>query len=869
MPRFYTGPTPWTPLPFDSQSTFGSYRLLELLGEGAMGAVWRALDLRLEREVALKVLKGAGDEPPGEGTTQRRRSLLAEAKLACQLNHANIAHIYDAGEVDGIPFIAMELVEGKSLRAFTGKPAPATLLLSVARQAASALSHAHHKGIVHRDIKPENLVLTEDGVLKILDFGIARRQGPGSAALDQTAHHMTLVSETTPGFSMGTPAYMSPEQANGLALTGASDQFSLGTVLYELAVGKHPFMKDNLVETLFAVAKDEPVPLPQKRKDLPEPFARGVMRLLAKNPEDRYPDLSGFHHALEKQVASAPTLALPSVAPDEPRRRWILPAASAAGLLLLAGGGAWWWQSRSEPANASGGLDAARAAASRDFVQGRKVVAILPMEQVVPDPEHAWLANSLADTLAFSLVERPDLVVLDRYKVGETMARLGDTPGSAPRSLSDLSRELKASMLISGSYQRAGGKVRVTVRSIDPQTGATDRQFMVERPEAELTGLEEELQQRAPAELRLGAAGEARFLAKDPRTREYYTKANQVLLDGNEASLKVARNLFEGAIQMEPGYAPAHAGLAWTMEELAATSALTQGRFQESQAMFKAAKEEAERSIQMDPSIGLGYRALSATLLRSGDVDGACKAGLEALRLDPGDYRAYDVLADAFAGLDGAENHEAARRYYEKSLDLYPDNWYAHHRISVLFQNDGDLKASLEHAVKATALKPSAEFAHVTAVDDLIWLGRLQEADAQIKDGLQEIPASSVLRSLQAFSRWEQGDKAGAQAALRDLDGVWPAGSSNAALLDGLARDLQGDPGAMADLFAAYAARIRQEGIAARKHNERRVISVNLYFMADALARRGRKAEAMDLVQLADQLHPGKAQVAKMDPRFA
>ena len=853
-------------MPLDSQSTFGSYRLLERLGEGAMGSVWRALDLRLEREVALKVLKGAGDDEPGEGTTQRRRSLLAEAKLACQLNHANIAHIYDAGEVDGVPFIAMELVEGKLLRAFVGKPAPVSLLLSVARQAASALAHAHHKGIVHRDIKPENLVITEDGVLKILDFGIARRQGPGSAAPDQTAHHMTLVSATMPGFSMGTPAYMSPEQANGLALSGASDQFSLGTVLYELAVGRHPFMKDNLVETLFAVAKDEPEPLSGKRRDLPGPFAHGVMRLLAKKPEDRYPDMAGFHHALEGQSAGAPTLALPAIPPPR-RRRWIAPVAATA--LLAAGGGAWWWHAKSSAGTAGGGLDAARVAAGRDFVQGRKVVAILPMEQLNPDPSRAWLANSLADTLAFSLVQRPDLLVLDRYKVGETMTRLGDKPGSAPNSLGDLGRELRAVMLISGSYQILGGKVRVAVRSIDPQTGATERQFMVERPESEMSALEEELQQRAPLELKLGAAGEARFLAKDPRTREYYTKANQVLLDGNEASLKVARNLFEGAIQIEPDYAPAHAGLAWTMEELAATSALTQGRFQESQAMFKSAKDEAEKAIQMDPSIGLGYRALSATLLRSGDVDGACKAGLEALRLDPGDFRAYDVLADAFGGLDGAENHEAARRYYEKSLDLYPDNWYAHHRISVLFQNDGVLKDSLDHALKAIALKPTAEFAHVTAVDDLIWLGRMPEAEAQIKDGLQEIPASTVLRSLQAYARWEDGDRAGAQSVLRDLDGVWPAGSSNAALLEGIGRDLQGDAGAMADLFIAYGARIRQEGLTARKHNERRVISVNLYFMAEALAKRGRKADAQDLVQLADQLHPGKAQVAKMDPRFA
>lgn len=846
----------------DPQSTFGSYRLLSLLGEGAMGAVWRALDLRLEREVAIKMLRAPGDAEPGDGTTQRRRSLLAEAKLACQLNHPNIAHIYDAGEVDGIPFIAMELVEGQPLRTHAGKPAPADLVASVAKQASLALSHAHQKGIVHRDIKPENLVLTEDGVLKILDFGIARRQGPGSAALDQTAHHMTLVSETAPGFSMGTPAYMSPEQANGLALTGASDQFSLGTVLYELAVGRHPFLRDNLVETLFAVAKDEPASLFTRRRDLPQALAGGVMRLLAKQPEDRFPDLAEFARTLEGQTASS---AAPILAPEpRARRRW--PYVAAVAVLLAAGGG-WWWHTRTHAVGA--GLREAMAASDQDFLSGRKVVAILPMEQLNPDPSQAWIASSLADALAFSLVERQDLVVLDRYKVAETMARLGDTPGAPPKSIGDLGKALRAPLLISGSYQSLGGTIRVVIRSIDARSGATLRQFSVEKPVASLSSLEEELQQRAPEQLNLGGLGEVRFPAKDPRTRELYTKANQVLTEGNEEALKVARNLYEGAIAIQPDYAPAHAGLAWSLSELGATSALTQGRFQESQALFKLAHAEAEKAIQLDPTTSQAYRALSATLLRTGDLDGACKAALQALHLDPGDSRAYDVLADAFAGLDGMDNHATARRYFEKSLQLYPDNWHAHHRLAVLLQNDGDLKESLDHALTAVQLKPSAEFAHVTAADDLVWLGRVGEADAQAKAGLVELPNSTVLRSILAFTRWEMGDKATAQATIQDLDGIWPAGSSNAVLLEGLGRDLQGDHSGMADLFRDYAARIRKEGIATRKHNERRVMSVNLYFMAEALAIRDRKPEALDLLDLADQLHPGKLQVAKMDPRFA
>ncbi len=176
-----------------------------------MGEVWRALDLRLEREVALKILKDADD--------LRRKALIGEAKLACQLNHPNIAHIYDAGEVDGTPYIAMELVEGRTLRALVGRPLEGDALQDLARQAASALSHAHQKGIVHRDIKPENLLLTDEGQLKILDFGIARR-GAEDVGLGPTSHHLTLVERTAPGYSQGTPAYMSPEQANGQALSG-------------------------------------------------------------------------------------------------------------------------------------------------------------------------------------------------------------------------------------------------------------------------------------------------------------------------------------------------------------------------------------------------------------------------------------------------------------------------------------------------------------------------------------------------------------------------------------------------------------------------------------------------------------------------
>jgi serine/threonine protein kinase/tetratricopeptide (TPR) repeat protein len=851
-----------------SESTaFGSYRLVELLGEGAMGEVWRAMDLRLEREVALKILKDADDV--------RRRALISEAKLACQLNHPNIAHIYDAGEIEGTPYIAMELVEGHNLRSEVGDKAPEALLMRIARQAGSALNHAHQKGVVHRDIKPENLVMTPEGQLKILDFGIARRDSEPTSGKQlthhrtsqQTAHHMTLIERTSPGYSQGTPAYMSPEQANGKMVTGASDQFSLGTVLYELAAARHPFLRDSLVETLYAVAKDEPPPLNAVRKDLTPGLVRAIHKLLAKKPETRFQDLETFLAVLEDNASTERVEAI-SVA----RSRTFWWKLSAALLLVSStvGLGAWFWSKRSNALNADpgSGLSAARLASQQDLAKGRKVVAILPLEQLRPDPEHSWLSNSFADAMAFGLSSREDLLVLDRLKVGEAMQRLGDEPGRAPKALEALGRALKAELLVFGSYQVAGERTRLVVRIINVASGTTEHQFQLERPSNDMLKLEDDLQQQLPKELGLGRESGFRARARNPRTRELYTKANLVLTEGNLEALKLSQSLFNAAIELEPDYAPARAGLAWNLEELGASVAISQGRFEEGQKLFLQAKIEAEKAIQLDPGLGEAYRALSAALLRLNDNDGASRAALQALRLDPADSRAYDVLADTFAGLEGAENHQTARSYFEKSLALYPDNWRAHHRLGVLLQNDGALQASLDHSKQAIALRPTAELAYVTASDALIWMGRSAEAEAMLHTGMREVPGSAVMKQLLAYTLWERGDKESALKWIRDSSGAWPADSSNAVFQEGLKRSLEGDDAGMLTVFRTFGERLVAEKTAGKKHNERRVLSVNLYFMARSLARKGHKDAAAPLLDLAEQFHSGKRLVAQQDPAF-
>ncbi len=261
----------------------GSFEIVAPIGAGGMGEVYRAKDAKLGREIAIKVLPEAV-----ASDAERRQRFEQEARSASALNHPNILTIYDIGEADGTVYIAMELVEGKTLRELvaSGEPVPTKKLLDVAVQTAEGLAKAHSAGIVHRDLKPENLMVSKDGFVKILDFGLAKLIEPvaeGASVLPTAAP-----SPTQPGTVLGTAGYMSPEQASGQPVDFRSDQFSLGTILYEMASGKRAFQRKTGAETLVAIIREEPEPLSQLAPKAPAPVRWIVERCLAKDPEERY-----------------------------------------------------------------------------------------------------------------------------------------------------------------------------------------------------------------------------------------------------------------------------------------------------------------------------------------------------------------------------------------------------------------------------------------------------------------------------------------------------------------------------------------------------------------------------------------------------
>ena len=348
----------------------GPYEILAPIGSGGMGEVYRARDTRLGRDVAVKVLPAAVAADP-----ERLRRFEQEARAAGQLNHPNILVLLDVGDHQGVHYVVSELLEGETLRERLGaEPLPVRKALDYALQVARGLAAAHDRHIVHRDIKPENLFVTRDGLVKILDFGLAKRAMSAPPATPPSAAAATTIHVTEPGMVLGTVGYMSPEQVRGEAVDARSDIFSFGAVLYEMLTGRRAFQGASAVETMHAVLKDDPPDVSTGGRDIPPGLERVVRHCLEKRAEERFQSARDLAFALE--ALSAPSLpGLPAVGARSTRRPW---RAVAFMTLLAAVAGIPWISGRlrGEPPPASyrqvtfrrGAVQSARFAPAGDTV---------------------------------------------------------------------------------------------------------------------------------------------------------------------------------------------------------------------------------------------------------------------------------------------------------------------------------------------------------------------------------------------------------------------------------------------------------------------------------------------------------------------
>ncbi len=424
------------------------YRIAGKLGAGGMGEVWRAHDTQLDRDVALKVLPA--DRFSDENARAR---LLREARMASRLNHPHICTIHEVGESDGQTYIAMELVEGRTLSSLLSEGALTTgEILRIGQQVADAVAHAHQHGVVHRDLKSANIILTPEGRAKVLDFGLAKRM---IAELADDAPTQTMDSLTAAAAVVGTPAYMAPEQIRGQGADARSDVWALGVVLYETAAGRRPFEGRTSVDLSSAILSRQPPPLPTA---VPAELGVVIARCLAKEPGGRYQQSGEVRAALEA-IGSGSGISLAGWRYELSRRRWLVTA--GAGASMAAG--------------------VAVALRGRLWGPQRAVrLAVLPFVNLSGDAEQEYLSDGMTQEMISQLgsLHPGSLSVIARTSV--MRYKKSDKP------VNEVARELNVDFILEGSARKEGGRIRITAELIQVK-GET--QLWAETYEREMAGV--------------------------------------------------------------------------------------------------------------------------------------------------------------------------------------------------------------------------------------------------------------------------------------------------------------------------------------------------------------------------------------------
>jgi TolB-like protein len=561
-------------------TVFNQYELVQLLGTGGMGAVWRARDHRLDRDVALKLLQGI------DATPDRVGRFLIEARAASGLNHPGIVQVYEIGDCDGVHFIAMELVEGETLG---GSLLPLAEALETVAYVADALAVAHARGVVHRDIKPANLMRTADGHLKVLDFGLARRIRPGNDS-----------GLTEAGTVMGTLEYMSPEQILGAPADHRSDLFSLGVVLCKLATGLLPYSRASYEQALAGVVSSRGA---AAVSGAPDALTRLVRKATAPDPADRFQSASEMAQALREAIAARPA---PPAPPAKPKAQWFRFATASFGALAAVAVGLYTFE-----------LGQASAAAPNS-------VAVLPFGGGAGTSESDYLREGIAESLINRLAGSGDLRVISR----DASFRLRSEPAVKA------GRSLRVRAVVTGAVRQLGPHLLVTAELVDARTGDSLWGGEFRGGRGDVLAIRDRIASAIAGKLEatLGAAPHPEGAGRethDATAHDYYLRGEHHNNRLTAEDLQTSIDYFKKALEADPDYALAHAGLA---ESHMIRADLFLPPAQE----LDLARAAAERAIQADPSLAVAHAVRAMVQLYDAFDWKATENGLKlAIELDP------------------------------------------------------------------------------------------------------------------------------------------------------------------------------------------------------------------------------------------
>ncbi len=659
--------------------TLGPYRIVERLGAGGMGEVYRAHDERLERDVAIKVL------PPAsfDDATARAR-LVREARTASKLNHPHICTIHEVGESDGHAYIAMELVEGEPLSDKLARgPLPAADVTRYGIQLADALGHAHDRNVVHRDVKSANVIVTPDGRLKVLDFGIAKR-----ATRDDTGEATTHASMTGLGALAGTVAYMAPEVLRGEPADARSDTWSIGVVLYEMAAGARPFRGQTGFEVSSAILSQ---PLPPLPEEVPTSLRAVIERCLSKDAAHRYQRGAEVRAALEAVQSGAPA-PRGSWKPVRGPAGWVSHAGAALLFVLVIAGAlvvfdVWGMRQRIF----RGG--------SAPRIQS---LAVLPLANLSGDAEQEYFADGMTEALITDLARMGSL---KRVIARATVMRYKGSDKPLPA----IARELAVDALLTGAVLRSGARVRVTAQLID---GDTEDQIWADRYERDLRDvltLQNEILTSIATGIsaRLSRQEKARLSAApvvNPEAYDAVLKGASHLHRLSAENIQTALEYFQFALQKDPNYAPAYAGVAnaWS-------SRGHMGLVQTREAS-RQAQPFLSKALELDDTLGMAHMSAgSVRLYMDWDWRAAETHLRRAIELSPSNSEAHLWYSDV---LNVSGRPREALAAIERGRDLDPLNFFVQTSAAGRLMRLGRLDQALELLQRAVKTEPDLVLAH-------------------------------------------------------------------------------------------------------------------------------------------------------------